>query len=166
VSQTITIDPVTRVEGHAKITVYLDDAGKVINAQLNVNEFRGFEKFCEGRPFFEMPGLTARVCGICPLSHTLASAKAGDAILVVEKPEAAVKLRRLMNLGQYIQSHALSFFHLTCPDLLLGFDSDPAWRNILGLIGEQKDIAREGILLRKYGQDIIERLGGKRIHSA
>jgi NAD-reducing hydrogenase large subunit len=166
VSQTITIEPVTRIEGHAKVTVYLNDEGKVTDAHVNVNEFRGFEKFCEGRPFYEMPGLTTRICGICPVSHLLAAAKAGDAILGVEIPPAAVKLRRLMNLGQFIQSHALNFFHLTCPDLLLGFDSDPSQRNILGLVAQQPEVARDGILLRKYGQDIIERLGGKRIHPA
>lgn len=162
----VTIEPVTRIEGHAKVTVYLDDSGRVARAQLNVNEFRGFEKFCEGRLFSEMPGITARICGICPVSHMLASAKAGDAILGVEVPETAVKLRRLMNLGQFIQSHALSFFHLSSPDLLLGFDSDPARRNILGVIEDHPDIARDGVLLRKYGQQIIERLGGKRIHPA
>ena len=164
--RTITIDPVTRIEGHAKVTVHVDDAGQVVGAQLNVNEFRGFEKFCEGRPFFEMPGITARICGICPVSHLLASAKAGDAILGVEIPEAGAKLRRLMNLGQFIQSHALSFFHLSSPDLLLGFDSDPTQRNVMGLIAAHPDIARDGVLLRKYGQDIIDRLGGKRIHPA
>jgi NAD-reducing hydrogenase large subunit len=163
-AQNITIDPVTRIEGHAKVTVYLDDAGQVTNAQLNVNEFRGFEKFCEGRPFFEMPGITARICGICPISHQLASAKAGDAILGVDIPEAAIKLRRLMNFGQFIQSHALSFFHLSSPDFLLGFDSDPAQRNVMGLIAAKPDIATDGVLLRKYGQDIIDCMGGKRIH--
>src|SRR5690242_15373817 len=105
-ARSITIDPVTRIEGHAKVTVHVDDAGKVVGANLNVNEFRGFEKFVEGRPFFEMPGITARICGICPVSHLLASAKAGDAILGVEIPETAAKLRRLMNYGQFIQSHA------------------------------------------------------------
>ena len=164
--QSITIDPVTRIEGHAKVTVFLDDTGQVTTAQLNVNEFRGFEKFCEGRPFFEMPGITARICGICPISHELASAKAGDAILGVDIPEAAIKLRRLMNLGQFIQSHALSFFHLSSPDFLLGFDSDPAKRNVMGLIETQPEIAKDGVLLRKYGQDIIDRMGGKRIHPA
>ena len=162
--RSVTIEPVTRIEGHAKVTVHVDDGGKVVGANLNVNEFRGFEKFCEGRPFFEMPGITARICGICPVSHLLASAKAGDAILGVEIPPAAAMLRRLMNLGQFIQSHALSFFHLSSPDFLLGFDSDPAKRNVMGLISEHPEIAKDGVLLRKYGQEIIERLGGSKVH--
>ena len=162
--QRIVIDPVTRIEGHAKITLHLDEAGEVEAARFHVTEFRGFEKFCEGRPFREMPAITARICGICPVSHILASAKAGDELLAVEIPEAAVLLRRLMNLGQIIQSHALSFFHLSSPDLLLGHDSDPARRNILGLIADHPDVARSGIRLRQIGQEMIETLGGRRIH--
>lgn len=163
-SQRITIDPVTRIEGHAKITIYLDEAGEVSDARFHVTEFRGFEKFCEGRPLWEMPGITARICGICPVSHLLASAKAGDRILAVTIPPAAEKLRRLMNLGQIIQSHALSFFHLSAPDLLLGFDSDPSQRNIFGLIAAAPEVARGGIRLRQFGQEIIEQLGGRKIH--
>src|SRR6516164_4183812 len=162
----ILIEPVTRIEGHAKITIQLDDAGKVADARFHVAEFRGFEKFCEGRPLWEMPGITARVCGICPVSHLLASAKAGDRILAVTIPPAANKLRRLMNLGQMIQSHALSFFHLSGPDLLLGMDSDPSKRNIFGLIAAEPELARRGIRLRQFGQEIIELLGGKKIHPA
>lgn len=162
--RSITIDPVTRIEGHAKITVHLDKSGSVSDARFHVAEFRGFEKFCEGRPFWEMAGLTARICGICPVSHLIASSKAGDAILSVQVPPPAEKLRRLMNLGQIVQSHALSFFHLSAPDLLLGFDSDPARRNVFGLIAEHPEIARAGILLRQFGQEIIERLGGRKIH--
>ena len=124
-AQRIVIDPVTRIEGHAKITIYLDDTGQVTDARFHVTEFRGFERFCEGRPLYEMPGITARVCGICPVSHLLASAKAGDAILAVSIPPAAEKLRRLMNLGQIVQSHALSFFHLSAPDFLLGVRQRP-----------------------------------------
>ncbi len=138
----ILIDPVTRIEGHAKITIQLDDAGKVSGARFHVAEFRGFEKFCEGRPLWEMPGITARICGICPVSHLLASAKAGDKILAVTIPPTATKLRRLMNLGQIVQSHALSFFHLSGPDLLLGMDSDPAARNLFGLIAAEPEFAR------------------------
>jgi NAD-reducing hydrogenase large subunit len=164
--QQILIDPVTRIEGHAKITIQLDDGGKVSDARLHVAEFRGFEKFCEGRPLWEMPGITARVCGICPVSHLLASAKAGDKILAVTIPPAANKLRRLMNLGQLVQSHALSFFHLSAPDLILGMDSDPAKRNIFGLIAAEPEFARRGIRLRQFGQEIIELLGGKKIHPA
>jgi NAD-reducing hydrogenase large subunit len=162
--QRIVIDPVTRIEGHAKITLHLDSAGEVEAARFHVTEFRGFEKFCEGRPFREMPAITARICGICPVSHILASAKAGDALLAVEIPESAVLLRRLMNLGQIIQSHALSFFHLSSPDLLLGHDSDPARRNILGLVADHPEVARGGIRLRQIGQEMIETLGGRRIH--
>jgi NAD-reducing hydrogenase large subunit len=113
-----------------------------------------------------MPGITARICGICPVSHLLASAKAGDKILAVTIPPAANKLRRLMNLGQMVQSHALSFFHLSGPDLLLGMDSDPAKRNLFGLISAEPDFARRGIRLRQFGQEIIELLGGKKIHPA
>jgi NAD-reducing hydrogenase large subunit len=160
----ILISPVTRIEGHAKISIYLDDAGQVDSAQFHVVEFRGFEKICEGRPFHEMPALMARICGICPVSHVLASAKACDALLGVEVPPVATLLRRLMNYGQILQSHALSFFHLSSPDLLLGFDSDPAKRNIFGLLEQEPDFARRGIRLRKFGQRIIEILGGKRIH--
>ncbi len=162
----IVIDPVTRIEGHSKITIYLDDSGKVSDARFHVTEFRGFEKFCEGRPLAEMPGITARVCGICPVSHLMASSKAGDQIIAVNIPPAAEKLRRLMNLAQIIQSHALSFFHLSAPDLLLGFDSDPAKRNVFGLIAADREVARGGIRLRQFGQQIIELLGGKRIHPA
>jgi NAD-reducing hydrogenase large subunit len=162
----IVIDPVTRIEGHAKISLFLDDAGNVTNAEFHVVEFRGFEKFCEGRPFSEMPGITPRICGICPVSHLLASAKAGDAIMAVSIPPAAEKLRRLMNLGQFIQSHALSFFHLSAPDLLLGWDTPPPQRNIFGLIATNADLARAGIRLRQFGQEIIEVLGGKKIHPA
>lgn len=162
----IKIDPVTRIEGHAKITIQLDDNGHVAEARFHVVEFRGFEKFCEGRPFAEMPGITPRVCGICPVSHLLASAKACDAILAVDIPATARKLRRLMNLGQIVQSHALSFFHLSAPDLLLGWDASPATRNVFGLMAANPDLARRGIRLRQFGQEVIEVLGGQKIHPA
>ncbi|HTD16523.1 MAG TPA: Ni/Fe hydrogenase subunit alpha, partial [Chthoniobacterales bacterium] len=162
----IVIDPVTRIEGHSKITIQLDDAGEVQDAHFHVTQFRGFEKFCEGRPFAEMPSITARICGICPVSHLMASAKACDALLAVEIPPTAVKLRRIMNLAQIVQSHALSFFHLSSPDLLFGMDGDPAKRNILGVIGTHPQMAKDGIMLRKFGQEIIAMLGGKRIHPA
>jgi NAD-reducing hydrogenase large subunit len=162
----IVIDPVTRIEGHAKITIQLGDDGRVADARFHVTEFRGFERFCVGRPFWEMAGLSARICGICPVSHLLASAKAGDAIMAVRVPPAAEKLRRLMNLGQIIQSHALSFFHLSAPDLVLGWDSDPATRNVFGLIATAPDLARGGIRLRQFGQEVIESLGGRKIHPA
>ncbi|MEZ4860037.1 MAG: Ni/Fe hydrogenase subunit alpha [Caldilineaceae bacterium] len=165
-SRTITIDPVTRIEGHAKITIHLDDQNRVADARFHVTEFRGFEKFCEGRSFSEMPGITARICGICPVSHLLASAKAGDAILGVQIPPTAEKLRRLMNWAQIVQSHALSFFHLSGPDLLLGMESDPAQRNLVGLIQRYPEIARKGINLRQFGQEVIRILGGKSVHPA
>jgi NAD-reducing hydrogenase large subunit len=165
-SKRIVIDPVTRIEGHAKISIFMDEAGNVSDAEFHVVEFRGFEKFCEGRPYTEMPGITQRICGICPVSHTLASAKAGDALMAVNIPPAADKLRRLMNLGQFIQSHALSFFHLSAPDFLLGWDSAPAQRNVFGLIASNKELARAGIRLRQFGQEIIEVLGDKKIHPA
>jgi NAD-reducing hydrogenase large subunit len=162
----IVINPVTRIEGHAKISIFLNDAGEVADARFHVAEFRGFERFCEGRPFWEMAGLSARICGICPVSHLMASAKAGDRILAAAVPAAAEKLRRLMNLGQIVQSHALSFFHLSGPDLLLGWDSDPASRNVFGLIKADAELARGGIRLRQFGQEIIEALASKKIHPA
>src|SRR5579884_3956064 len=163
-SKRILIDPVTRIEGHAKITVELDDAGQVRDAHFHVTEFRGFERMYEGRPFWEMPGITARICGICPVSHLLASAKAGDQILGVAPPPAAEKLRRLMNLAQIVQSHALSFFHLSSPDLLLGFDAPAARRNLFGVAEAYPELARAGIRLRQFGQEVIAQLGGRRIH--
>ncbi len=164
--RTIVIDPVTRIEGHSKITLHLDEHGKVEDARFHVTQFRGFEKFCEGRPFSEMPSLMARICGICPVSHLIASAKACDALLAVKIPPTAEKLRRIINIAQVAQSHALSLFHLSSPDLLLGMDSDPAESNLFGVIAKNPQLARDGIALRKFGQQIIERLGGKRIHPA
>ncbi|MFV9503748.1 MAG: Ni/Fe hydrogenase subunit alpha [Oscillochloridaceae bacterium umkhey_bin13] len=163
---TVMIDPVTRIEGHAKISIHLDEAGAVSGARFHVTEFRGFERFCIGRPFWEMPAITARICGICPVSHLLASARAGDALLAVAIPPAADKLRRLMNLGQLVQSHALSFFHLSGPDLFMGPDSDPAKRNVFGLAAVEPELTRSGIRLRQFGQDVIEALGGRKIHPA
>ncbi|MGD0838073.1 MAG: Ni/Fe hydrogenase subunit alpha [Polyangia bacterium] len=160
----VVIDPVTRVEGHAKITLHLDEQGKVAQARFHTQEFRGFEKFCEGRLWSEMPGLTARICGICPHSHAIASAKAGEAIMGVAITPTAEKLRRMIQLGQFISSHALSFFHLSAPDLLLGFDADPETRNLVGLADKFPEIVRRGIRLRQFGQEISERITGKRIH--
>ena len=162
--QHIVIDPVTRIEGHSKITLHLDEEGRVQEAYFHVTQFRGFEKFCEGRPFYEMPSLMARICGICPVSHLIASAKACDAILAVQIPETAANLRRILNLAQMVQSHALSFFYLASPDLLLGMDADPATRNIFGVMESHPELARDGIRLRQFGQQMIEWLAGKRIH--
>jgi NAD-reducing hydrogenase large subunit len=159
------IDPVSRIEGHAKITIALDDGGNVARTRFHVTEFRGFEEFCRGRPVWEMPSLSARTCGICPVSHLLASSKTGDAVMGVRIPDAAVRLRRVANLGQIIQSHALSFFHLSAPDLLLGFDADPAVRNVFGLMAESPELARRGIRLRGFGQSVIEAIAGRKVHS-
>jgi NAD-reducing hydrogenase large subunit len=164
--QRLVIDPVTRIEGHAKITIELDDAGEVRDARFHVTEFRGFEKFCEGRSFREMPMITSRICGICPVSHLLTSARAGDHLLAVHIPEAARRLRQVVNLGQLVQSHALSFFHLSSPDWLLGYDADPARRNVLGVAELDPGMVREGIRLRMWGQQVIERVAGRRIHPA
>ena len=162
--QKITIEPVTRIEGHAKITIRLKDDGSVDHAYLHVNEFRGFEKFCEGRMVFEMPTITPRICGICPVSHHLASAKAGDVIMGSPPPRPASLLRELMHMGQIIQSHGMHFFELAGPDLLLGFDADPAIRNVIGIIQANPAVAVKAVQLRKYGQEIIRILGGRRIH--
>jgi NAD-reducing hydrogenase large subunit len=162
--RTIVIDPVTRIEGHAKITIHLDDEGKVAETAFHVTQIRGFEKFTEGRPFYEMPAITARICGICPISHLLASVKACDAIMSVRIPPTAAKLRELLHCGQITQSHALSFFHLSSPDMLLGFDSDPARRNVIGVIEDHPALAKDGVALRKFGQQVIESLAKERIH--
>jgi len=164
-TQTITIDPVTRLEGHGKITIYLDNQGEVQDAHFHVTQVRGFEKFSDGRPFYEMPSLMARICGICPVSHLLASAKACEAIMSVRIPHTAAQLRRMLNLAQTVQSHALSFFHLSSPDLLLGMESDPAKRHIFGVAAARPELGRAGIGLRRFGQHIIELLGSKRIHT-
>ena len=164
VAQKITIEPVTRIEGHAKVTIRLNDAGKVDHAYMHVNEFRGFEKFCEGRMVFEMPLITPRICGICPVSHHLASAKAGDAVLGAPPPRPAALLRELMHMGQVVQSHGMHFFELAGPDLLLGFDCDPATRNVAGLLAANPDLTVKAVMLRKWGQEIIKTLGGRRIH--
>jgi len=163
-SQTITIDPVTRLEGHGKITIQLNGQGEVEDAHFHVTQVRGFEKFSEGRPFYEMPSLMARICGICPVSHLIASAKACEEIMAVRIPYTADQLRRMLNLAQMVQSHALSFFYLSSPDLLLGMESDAAARNIFGVVAAKPELGRAGIALRRFGQHIIELLGKKRIH--
>src|SRR5512138_704025 len=164
VAKKITIEPVTRIEGHAKVTIRLNEAGGVDHAYFHVNEFRGFEKFCEGRMVFEMPSITPRICGICPVSHHLASAKAGDDLMGCPPPRPANLLRELMHMGQVIQSHGMHFFELAGPDLLLGFDADPAVRNVLGVAGAAPEIALKAVNLRRFGQEIIRILGGRRIH--
>jgi len=163
-SQTITIDPVTRLEGHGKITIQLNGQGQVEDAHFHVTQVRGFEKFSEGRPFYEMPSLMARICGICPVSHLIASAKACEAIMSVRIPHTAAQLRRMLNLAQMVQSHALSFFYLSSPDLLLGMEADPKVRHIFGVVAAKPELGKAGIALRRFGQHIIELLGNKRVH--
>jgi NAD-reducing hydrogenase large subunit len=160
----VTIDPVTRIEGHARVTIHINDDGKVEESFMHVDQFRGFEKFSEGRMYFEMPVITPRICGICPVSHHLASVKACDRVAGVTPPRPADLLRRLLHKGQVIQSHSMHFFHLASPDLLLGFDADPAIRNVAGLIEVDPGLALKAVKLRKYGQEIIRRLSGRRIH--
>jgi NAD-reducing hydrogenase large subunit len=161
----VAIDPVSRVEGHGKVTILLDDQRRVQQVRLHIVEFRGFEKFIEGRPYWEVPVMVQRLCGICPVSHQLAASKALD-LVVGARPvtRSADKLRRLMHYGQVMQSHALHFFYLASPDLLFGFDSDVNLRNIVGVAQAHPDIARKGILLRKFGQELIRITSGKRIH--
>ena len=161
----IVIEPVTRVEGHGKVTILLDEDKKVTQARLHIVEFRGFERFVLGRMFWEVPVMIQRLCGICPVSHHLAAAKAMDVIAGVDKlTPAAEKLRRLMHYGQYFQSHALHFFHLASPDLLFGFDADVAIRNVIGVAAKFPELAKQGILMRKYGQEVIKATAGKKVH--
>jgi NAD-reducing hydrogenase large subunit len=161
----ITIEPVTRIEGHGRVTIHLDDQGVVEKTFFHVDEFRGLEKFCEGRPYYEMPQITQRICGICPISHHLAASKACDAISRVQPTRTAKLLRELMHMGQTVQSHGMHFFHLAAPDLLFGFDSDPATRNVFRIIKENPKLALKAVNMRRYGQQIIEKLGGKRVHT-
>lgn len=160
----VAIDPVSRVEGHGKVTLLLDENDHVHQVRLHIVEFRGFEKFIQGRPFWEAPVMVQRLCGICPVSHHLAASKALDMIVGSQLTPTAEKVRRLMHYGQILQSHALHFFHLCSPDLLFGFGSDVAKRNIVGVIGAYPEIAKQGVLLRKYGQEVIRVTAGKRVH--
>jgi NAD-reducing hydrogenase large subunit len=161
----IVIEPVSRVEGHGKVTILLDDDNKVHQVRLHIVEFRGFEKFIEGRPYWEVPVLVQRLCGICPVSHHLAASKAMDMIVGAgQLTPTAEKIRRLMHYGQMLQSHALHFFHLSSPDLLFGFDSDVGKRNIVGVAAANPEVAKKGVLLRKFGQEVIRVTSGKRVH--
>ncbi len=160
----VVLEPVSRVEGHGKVTILLDDDGRVQQVRLHIVEFRGFERFVEGRPYWEMPVLVSRLCGICPVSHHLAASKALDVVVGATLSPTAEKIRRLMHYGQQLQSHALHFFHLSSPDLLFGFDSEVSRRNIVGVAAAYPEVARQGILLRKYGQEVIRHTAGKRIH--
>ncbi len=161
----IVIEPVTRVEGHGKVTILLDDRKRVQQARLHIVEFRGFERFIQGRPYWEVPVLVQRLCGICPVSHHLAAAKAMDVIVGGRAlTPTAEKMRRLMHYGQFFQSHALHFFHLVSPDLLFGFDADPAIRNVIGVAQKHPDLAVQGVMMRKFGQEVIKITAGKKIH--
>ena len=161
----VVIEPLSRVEGHGKVTLLLDQDDRVQQARLHIVEFRAFEKFIQGRPYWEVPVMVQRLCGICPVSHHLAACKALDQVVgATQLTPTAEKIRRLMHYGQILQSHALHFFHLSSPDLLFGFDSDVARRNIVGVAAEYPDVARRGVLLRKYGQEVIRLTAGKRIH--
>ncbi len=163
----VVVDPVSRVEGHGKVTLLLDENNKVQQARLHIVEFRGFEKFIQGRPYWELPVLVQRLCGICPVSHHLAAAKAIDQLVGVDPanlPPAADKLRRLLHFGQVLQSHALHFFHLSSPDLLFGFESDIGKRNVVAVLADYPDIGLQGVKLRKYGQEVIRMVSGKRVH--
>ncbi len=164
----ITIEPVTRVEGHGKVTIHLDENNNVARSRLHIVEFRGFERFVQGRPYWEAPVLVQRLCGICPVSHHLAAAKALDVIVGAGTGEGLTptgeKMRRLMHYGQMFQSHSLHFFHLVSPDLLLGIDADPAIRNVIGVAIHHKDLAVQGVMMRKFGQEIIAATAGKKIH--
>ena len=161
----IAIDPVSRVEGHGKVTILLDEDNKVHQVRLHIVEFRGFERFIQGRPYWEVPVMVQRLCGICPVSHHLAASKALDLVVGAARiTPTADKMRRLMHYGQILQSHALHFFHLSSPDLLFGFGSELGRRNIVGVAQQYPDIAKKGILLRKFGQEVIRLTAGKRVH--
>lgn len=163
----VVVDPVSRVEGHGKVTLLLDENNKVQQARLHIVEFRGFEKFIQGRPYWELPVLVQRLCGICPVSHHLAAAKAIDQLVGIDPvnlPVSADKLRRLLHFGQVLQSHALHFFHLSSPDLLFGFESDISKRNIIAVLNDYPEVGLQGVKLRKFGQEVIRMVSGKRIH--
>jgi NAD-reducing hydrogenase large subunit len=166
--QKITIEPVTRVEGHGKVTIHLNNEGNVEQTRLHIVEFRGFERFVQGRPYWEMPVLVQRLCGICPVSHHLAAAKALDVIVGAGNGDdltpTGEKMRRLMHYGQIFQSHTLHFFHLASPDLLFGINSDPAKRNVINIAAVNKDLAIQAVMMRKYGQEVIQATAGKKIH--
>ena len=166
-SRKITIDPVTRVEGHGRVTVQMDDQGKVEQARFHIVEFRGFERFIQGHPYWEAPLLVQRLCGICPVSHHLAAAKAIDQVYGLDPEDlhpTATKIRRLLHFAQVFQSHALHFFYLASPDLLFGMDAPVEKRSVGAVAMEHGDLARMGIQMRQFGQELIKALAGKKIH--
>ena len=160
----ITIEPLSRVEGHGKVSIIVDDSGKVSDVKLHITALRGFEQFVVGRPAEEVPRIVPRICGICQTPHHLASVKAVEDAWDVEIPEPAKKLRELMQLGNMIHSHALHFYFLAAPDFVVGPDADPSVRNIVGVIDAAPDVAKKAIALRRYGQSIVEEIGGRSIH--
>ena len=160
----IVLQPVTRIEGHAKVTIQLDDRGNVADARVNVMELRGFERFCIGRPVEELPRIVCRICGVCPWAHHLASSKACDGVFGVDPPPVAKKLRELAYMGHYIHSHVLHFFILSGPDFVMGPDADYSVRNVVGIAQKAPDIARRVLRTRFLGQMMTQTLGGKAIH--
>jgi F420-non-reducing hydrogenase large subunit len=163
--QKISIDPITRLEGHGRIDIFLNEEGDVANAYLVIPELRGFEKFAEGRPVEEMPRITPRICGVCPEAHHMASAKAADAVYHVEVPPTGKKLRELLYSAFYVADHAVHFYILAGPDFVMGPDAPPAERNILGLINKVGlEVGGRVIRSRGMAMDIVGTLGGKTIH--
>lgn len=160
----IVLQPVSRIEGHAKITIQLDDQGNVADTRVNVVELRGFEKFVVGRPVEELPRIVCRICGVCPWAHHLASSKACDGVFGVDPPPAAKKLRELAYMGHYIHSHVLHFFVLSGPDFVMGPTADYTVRNVVGIAGAAPEIARKVLRTRFLGQMMTQVLGGKAIH--
>jgi F420-non-reducing hydrogenase large subunit len=163
-SQTLVIQPVSRIEGHAKVTIQLDDTGNVQDTHVNVIELRGFEKFCIGRPVEEMPRITSRICGVCPWSHHLASGKTCDAVFGVEPPPAGKKLRELCNSIAFMEEHILHFYFLAGADFIMGPDADPSVRNVIGIIGKVPDVAKKVVRVRHMCAKMLEIIAGKSIH--
>ncbi len=160
----VNIQPVTRIEGHAKVAIHLDDAGNVADTRLHIQTLRGFEKFVEGRPVEEMPRIVCHICGICPWSHHLASSKAGDACFGVTPPPAAVKLRRLMQMIAYVGDKLLHFYFLAAPDFVIGPDADYAVRNVIGIVNAAPNIAKQVVHYRQLTAQILENFAGRAIH--
>jgi F420-non-reducing hydrogenase large subunit len=160
----ITINPVTRIEGHAKVTVELGDDGKVTAALLHVLEFRGFERFVQGMHVEKMPTVTSRICGTCPHAHHLAASKAVDVVFGLEIPRAARLLRELLNAGSMLHSHAIHFFGLAGPDLFMGLDAPAEKRNLIALLSVAPDLGKQALRLRSIGQRIAEEVGGRGTH--
>src|SRR5512139_1627939 len=161
----IDVNSITRLEGHGKIKIFLNDEGNVENAYFQVPELRGFEKFCEGRRAEDLPIITTRICGVCPVAHHFAATKALDAAFAVEPTSAAKKIRELMYSGYYVYDHTLHFYFLGGPDFVVGPDAPKAERNILGVIGKVGlDVTKEVIKHRAYGQKITAMIGGKATH--